>query len=126
MADEALAAEWLRAAEEDLDMAERALSGDDLLIRPALFHCEQAAEKALKSVLAGAGISIPRTHDLVFLLDRIAEMRPDLERLRNDLDVLQAYAIQPRYPGDVVEYTGEEALAALERARQVVARVRGG
>jgi hypothetical protein len=53
-------------------------------------------------------------------------MRPDLERLRNDLDVLQAYAIQPRYPGDVVEYTGEEALAALERARQVVARVRGG
>ena len=32
------------------------------------FHCQQAAEKAIKSVLEASHVTFPRTHDLVQLL----------------------------------------------------------
>lgn len=52
---------WLRYAEEDLATAE-AIVGSRLagVLRQACFLAQQAAEKALKSVLVGSGIDFPK------------------------------------------------------------------
>lgn len=46
--------EWITKAEEDLAAARRLLQ-DDPLPTPAAFHCQQAAEKALKAFLVARG-----------------------------------------------------------------------
>lgn len=117
---------WLELAAEDLAVARLALEQAPPLVRAALFHCQQAAEKALKSVLAGGGEVPPRTHDLTQLLERGLASRPDLETVREAAERLTDYAIEPRYPDVGMEYTAEEAQAALAAAEVIVSRVRGG
>lgn len=46
------AREWLVRASRDLRGAEHALKADPPLVEDALFHCQQAAEKAMKGFLA--------------------------------------------------------------------------
>jgi HEPN domain-containing protein len=49
------------------------------------FHAQQAAEKAIKSVLAAHSIEYPRTHNLALLVDLLAQgglrLPPDAEEL---------------------------------------------
>ncbi len=61
--------EWMGFAEADLAAAVRLIGGPDLPPRLACFHAQQAAEKALKATLVWAGTPVPRTHDLVALVD---------------------------------------------------------
>lgn len=59
----------LRKAEGDVEVV-RALIDNASITDDAIgFHAQQAVEKALKAVLAFAGIRFPRTHDLGFLLE---------------------------------------------------------
>jgi HEPN domain-containing protein len=61
------------------------------------FHAQQAIEKSLKAVLSSAGIAFRRTHDIVELMDLIADSSlpepPNAERL----DELNPYAVEMRY-----------------------------
>ena len=45
------AAAWLRKAWQDLRRVERCLTDEPPDVEDALFHCQQAAEKALKAFL---------------------------------------------------------------------------
>jgi HEPN domain-containing protein len=59
----------LRKAEGDAEVV-RALIDNPAITDDAIgFHAQQAVEKALKAVLAFAGVRFPRTHDLGFLLE---------------------------------------------------------
>jgi HEPN domain-containing protein len=73
------------------------------------FHAQQAIEKSLKAVLSSAGIAFRRTHDIVELMDLIADSSlpepPNAERL----DELNPYAVEMRY--------GLVQPGALERER---------
>lgn len=116
---------WLALAEEDLGAAELVLERDPPFLRTALFHAQQAAEKALKGALASAGTAPPRTHDVVLLLDLCLPERGDLDAVREDALWLKPYAVAPRYLELDEEYTREEAAEALEAARRIVEAVRG-
>ena len=62
---------WFRVALGDL-LAARAVANDGALPpRLASFLAQQAAEKALKAVIAFAGTDPPRTHNLVALSDEL-------------------------------------------------------
>jgi HEPN domain-containing protein len=63
----ALSARWLRRAEDDLAVAELVLERAHHEL--CMFHCQQALEKLLKSILIERSPSgrARRTHDLVFL-----------------------------------------------------------
>jgi len=73
------------------------------------FHCQQAAEKLLKAVLAARGVAFRRTHDLAELLDAVGDAGLDLPPALAGLDNLTPFAVDYRY--DLMDGGG-----ALERS----------
>ena len=65
-------ARWVRKAEEDWRGVRDLTSAQPPLRDLVCFHCQQSAEKYLKSLLQELGAPVPRTHDLVALLRRVA------------------------------------------------------
>ena len=55
---------WLRKADDDVRSAQVDLAADPPLIEDALFHCQQAAEKAAKAFLTAHDTIFRKTHDL--------------------------------------------------------------
>ncbi len=95
----------------------------DLPPRLACFHAQQAAEKALKATLVTAGTPVPRTHDLVALVALVTgTARSLLEPV--DLALLDPWAVDGRYPGDIPDVTIGEAHLVIDTAEQIVTIVR--
>ena len=65
----------------------------------ALFHFQQAAEKALKAYLylKAKAVEVFRTHSVGNLLEMVAEVDSDFEKMANAKD-LDRYYIPTRYP----------------------------
>ena len=63
-----------------------------------------------------AGLSVPKVHNLVHLLERVLRLEPLWEACREDLALLSGYAVSYRYPGDSA--TRETAKEALRRCRR--------
>jgi HEPN domain-containing protein len=61
------AAAWLQKAGQDLRRVERCLADEPPDVEDALFHCQQAAEKALKAFLTWHDQPFKKTHDLAAL-----------------------------------------------------------
>ena len=61
------------------------------------FHAHQCAEKALKAVLAHAGIAFRRTHSVAELLDLLREGGCAAPPFSERLDELDPYAVEARY-----------------------------
>lgn len=108
--------EWLEKASRDIRMAELAISEE--LYDEAAFHCQQAAEKALKALLVAYRIKPPKTHSLERLLVLLRDRVDVAWAYEEDLPALTYYAVEARYPGPPV--SEEEALAALRLARKTL------
>src|SRR5450631_3538340 len=89
---------WLKKAWQDLERIERCLSAETPDVEDALFHCQQAAEKSLKSFLTFHGEPFRKTHDLASLGKQCAEIDATLKPLVDQLDDLSEYAWAYRYP----------------------------
>ena len=114
---------WLAKADTDIRSAVADLSVTPPIIEDVLFHCQQAAEKALKAFLTWHDRSFDKTHDLERLgLDCIS-IDVDLVSLLDRAKELTRYAWMFRYPGAPYNPTGEEANEALALAREVVGAV---
>ncbi|MGI8589073.1 MAG: HEPN domain-containing protein [Chloroflexia bacterium] len=94
-----LTAEWVEKAEGDFATAEREVA---VLERPnydaVCFHTQQSAEKYLKGFLQEQGVTFPKTHELIELLELCLPCDSDFETLRNSLRSLNRYAVNYRYP----------------------------
>jgi len=114
----ALTSEWVEKAEGDYRSAWREVRARrDPNYDDACFHAQQCAEKYLKAHLQEAGIPFQRTHDLVALLDLCHPLRPAWDLLRDDLRLLNAYAVDVRYPGQTA--TAVEARQAVHTVRRL-------
>ncbi len=83
------------------------------------FHCQQAAEKYLKALLQELGLTIPRTHNLNYLLDLLAPHDAALRSLRRGMLFLTQFAVDFRYPSaDATKRQTEAALRWAERIRK--------
>jgi HEPN domain-containing protein len=99
-----LTLEWITKAEADLLTARREFRARKLPNYDAVcFHAQQATEKFLKAVLQEAGVPIPRTHSLVDLLGLICRNDASFQFLQPDVDSMEGYAVQFRYPGQTAE-----------------------
>jgi HEPN domain-containing protein len=119
--DRALVSEtraWFRRAAEDLRAAEHALRADPPLLEDLLFHCQQAAEKALKGFLAWHSTPFRKTHSLEEIGEACLAIDPSLKSVIDPVVPLTQYAWEFRYPGDPEEPTIEEAHEALALARK--------
>jgi HEPN domain-containing protein len=91
------ASHWLAIALGDLAVATAIVEAPDLPTRTAAELAQQAAEKALKAVIALDGVEPPRTHDLVRLRDLIPE-HVGVRELEVDLRALSDAYPAARYP----------------------------
>jgi HEPN domain-containing protein len=87
------------------------------------FHCQQAAEKLLKAILSLHDMDFPRTHNLRFLMDLLADAGHRLPDAFSDLDMLTPYGTLFRYEDIPVETViDREELLRLMRALKVYAQ----
>lgn len=121
-ADAARAADtrgWLRRAAADLRAADVDLAADPALIGDAVFHCQQAAEKALKALLAWHDVPFRKTHDLAEIGQQCIGLDRSLEPVCRRAEALTTFAWIFRYPGELEEPSVEDAVSALALARDV-------
>jgi HEPN domain-containing protein len=117
-------AEWIAKAEADWATAQREFR---VRRRPnfdaVCFHAQQCVEKYLKARLILAGISFPKTHDLVALLALVQKAEPLWQPWKEPLARLTHYAVTVRYPGEFAERA--DAAEVLKTARLLRAEIRG-
>jgi HEPN domain-containing protein len=111
-AEHDIAEQWLTKARSDLLNADNNLAAACVPCDTVCFHCQQAAEKMLKALLAAKGTPPPRTHDLLLLMQVILDHTQSIETLREALIILNPYAVAARYPDE----TG--AVPTLDDARE--------
>lgn len=110
---------WLNKANSDLCAAQVLIEHSTLALGPAAFHCQQTAEKVLKAFLIFKTVSFDRVHNLVYLLDLCETVEPGFAVLREAAESLTPYAVEVRYPGELLEISIEEAQQALAAAQAV-------
>jgi HEPN domain-containing protein len=122
-----LTLEWVAKAEGDRATAERELRATtDVNLDAVCFHSQQCVEKYLKARLQEASIVIPKTHDLIALLNLLLPVEPTWKRLRAGLQGLSTYAVVYRYPGIFAnKRTAREALAQCKKIRLICRRSLG-
>lgn len=89
---------WLVKARSDLRSARALVALPDPTTDTAIYHCQQAAEKALKGYLAFHDQPLERTHDLGRLLELATALEPTFASLEERSDILNPYATIFRYP----------------------------
>ena len=82
----------MKKAERDFDTAKYLLKGKKY--EESSLFCQQACEKAFKSVLLNKGGKIIKTHDLLFLAERV-KLPDNLKGLCKELTLMYVYT---RYP----------------------------
>jgi len=111
---------WFETAYEDLRCAQIDLAAEPSASEDALYHCQQAAEKALKGFLVWHDQPFPKTHDLGKLGTQALGLDLTLEPLIDRVVEFTKYAWIFRYPGEVDEPSVADAAAVLNRVRAFV------
>jgi len=101
--------EWLHKANSDLLSAQILIEHDPPVLDTALFHCQQAVEKLLKGFLAWKSVQFEKVHSLTYLLDLCEKENPAFASMREQIETLAPFAVEIRYPGDILDITQEEA-----------------
>ena len=116
-----LVRDWLTRASHDLQAARVLAAADNPLLDAALYHCQQAAEKAVKAWLQSKDDPFPKTHDIEDLVEQAAKLNPDFKQLAKPAAVLTPYVSAFRYPGgpDEPMPTREEFDEALQHAQAI-------
>lgn len=115
-----LTGQWLMKASRDLQMADLALGGTPQLRDMAVFHCQQAAEKAIKAYLVWHNQPFRRTHDILGLVRQCSAINPEFGALHTLAGMLTPYVGEYRYPddpNDPLEPLLDEALQARRLAQ---------
>lgn len=91
----------------------------------AVYHCQQAAEKAVKAFLVHHGKPFEMTHDIEVLADLAGEVNPAFSQWADAADALTPYASRFRYPNATfaVEPQPTEYEEALQHAQSIYAFV---
>jgi HEPN domain-containing protein len=110
---------WLTRALSDLGAGAHEMTADPPFSADAVFHAQQAAEKALKGFLAWHDVPFGKTHDLAALGRACSQIEPGLTSFGRRAARLTDYAWKYRYPGEPHEPPREEAESALALAREV-------
>ena len=104
----------LRLARRDEAAFDALLAAPQVPASVALFHAQQAVEKALKALMSLHSLEFRRTHDLDELAAQLADAGHDLGAPEPGLSRLTPYAVQYRYDDDAPQLlTGTQARAPV-------------
>jgi len=107
---------WLLKAAHDLQTAEIVASHLPDFDDTIAFHCQQAIEKSLKGYLVYLDIEFKPVHDLGYLLNLIGTKDDSLDLYYDKVDRVSRFAVQIRYPDQVIRLTKEQIREAIELA----------
>lgn len=117
------AAMWLRRTQSDLRVAALCMEAEPPEVADAMYHSQQALEKAGKALLAWHDRPLEKTHGLGEIGGAVAAVAPELgERIRG-LAGFGVAAMELRYPSTEEEPSPEEIAPTLAEARTVVEAV---
>ena len=111
---------WQAKARGDLAKAHHAMTAVEPFRDDAVYHCQQAIEKALKAFLTWHDIPFRKTHSLEELGRQCIEIDQTLQSLIDQAVPLSEYAWKFRYPGDEELPTEDETEEALVIAQAVI------
>jgi len=115
---------WLKKAKEDFSFAKAGWK-ESKIVSVTCVLCQQAAEKALKSLLELENIDVERTptlktHRLVDIIEECKKHYSQVEVFIDDCDRLTVYYFD-RYPAGIpLNLTEEDAEFALETADKIL------
>ena len=115
--------QWLNKANQDLRSARVLASGPDPILDTAFFHCQQAAEKAVKGYLAYRDHPLEKTHDVEKLVSLAESYEPRFATWRQSAEMLTPYATTFRYPPETGDPDEEECEQAQHAAAGLFAFV---
>ena len=109
---------WLKIVEDDLKSAKGLLKLK--IFSTSTYHCQQAAEKALKAYLAFKDCKIIKIHDLIELVALCSDLDKDFEKLYDDAEHLNPFSTKFRYPTefDIPDY--EDTKSAIKQTQRIV------
>lgn len=93
---------WMVKAGNDLKSAQIVSAAADGPLDTASYHCQQAAEKAVKAFLIWHDQLFPKTHEIGVLVEQACTLEAGFREILDAAELLSPYAWQFRYPGDVV------------------------
>jgi len=114
---------WLHKASEDVRAAEVSRAAVPPLSDAAVFHCQQAAEKAIKGFLTLHARPFRKTHSIEDIGALAIAIDPSLRPVIDQAAPLTEYAWRFRYPGIPDEPGLDEVDEAIAVAREVVKAV---
>jgi HEPN domain-containing protein len=107
--------EWVARARDDLLAAKRLFNDyHPPQTEICCYHCQQAAEKALKGYLVSRNCAFPYTHDLVQLCQLCVEENDAFKNLLDACSDLTPYATQARYPNSIALENADAELSLQE------------
>jgi HEPN domain-containing protein len=110
--------EWHKYAEMDLNSANHLLTLRPTPLEIIAYHCQQSAEKYLKSYLVYMDKDVVKTHDLRLLCEMCSELCGRFDEIIKQCSVLVQYVANTRYPSPF-ELTNEDIKQALKYAGEI-------
>ena len=120
-ADLELVRDWLTRAHQDLRASLILAAAEDAPLDVAIYHCQQAGEKAVKAYLQWRDEPFAKTHNLRALVIQAATLDKGFEALEKPAEILTPYVSAFRYPGGADEPmpTREEFDEAMRHAQAI-------
>ena len=114
------AADWFRAADDDLKFAQAGFR-ETKIASDACFLSQQIVEKYLKGFLLYKGKSFEKNHDLIKLLKLCSLIENKFIDLLDECKKLNKYYNPARYPGDIfMDYSERDGQEAIDSAEKVI------
>jgi len=110
---------WLAIALDDLASARKLAQEPDAHLNTAVFHCQQAAEKAVKAYLVFRDQPFEKIHDIAKLMNQAAGLEPRFQPLFSLGAPLTRFVAQFRYPSVEIAASEAEFEEALQAAQQL-------
>ena len=113
---------WFIKAKNDLGSAQLLANSSEPFYDTAIYHCQQAAEKALKASLVYNDIIFDKVHNITKLVELCAKNNSEFKNYLEAAEILTPYATAFRYPGEFFELEPDEAQVdeALQLAKEIL------
>jgi HEPN domain-containing protein len=89
---------WIDKADHDLGSAKVIFEHIPEYTDTKAFHCQQAVEKYIKATLVYFDIEFQKSHDLLYLLDKLSESASITTETYEKAILLNGFAVEIRYP----------------------------
>lgn len=110
---------WIEKGDHDLGTAQITYIHIPKFRDTIAFHCQQAAEKYLKSYLLFLDMQFGRSHDLNYLLSLLTRKTEIENELFDKASRLSDFSVEIRYPDMTIELSDEDIKQAMIIAKEI-------